>query len=239
MKKTLLTLLILALAAGTGFAEKYEDDGNWKSGKSWNCDSGERHGGYDRDDDQDQAGDRYERKRSRKDKSDWKRDKRGGQDRRGGPDQETKELMKAYHTIIRDLGKQARAETDEARKAELVEQLRIKLNEAADLMERKQAQRLIKAEQMLDKLRARIEEARANRESHIEEQLDRILSGKPPRRPESLGGFRNDKRGRVGRGRPDADMPPPPMDGDWPGDDAPPPPPEDDMPGDDMPPAEE
>ena len=145
--------------------------------------------------------------------------------------------MRADHKAIRELGEAARAETDEAKKAELVGQLRAKLGEVADRMQAHQEQRLAQAEERLANLKAKIEEGKTNRDSRIEEQVQRILSGERPRRPDAFkqfphakGGMRGD-RGDWSRG----DMAPPPG---AEGDELAPPPPED-MPDDAPPPPEE
>lgn len=118
---------------------------------------------------------------------------RGQMGRPDGPNRESMELMHAHFVIIRDLGERARAETDEAQKAELVAELRKELNITADLMEANQAKRLAKATARLEKLESRLEEAKANRDQMIEDRLQRILSGEGP-------GPRGDGEGRRDRG---------------------------------------
>jgi len=163
-------------------------------------------------------------------------DKRGGHGHPRGPmDEETMSLMRAHYTIIRDLGKQAREETDEVKKAELITELRVKLNEVTDLMVKKQEARLAHAEERLTGLKEKIEAAKTDREKMIDEKLERILSGeRPDRRPDAFNEHPYAKGGRHGHrggGYPFGDMPPPPpMEDDATHpleDDAPPPPPAD------------
>ena len=156
----------------------------------------------------------------------WNEDR---DERPGGPmSAEMKDQMRAEHRAIRELGKAARSETDEAKQAELVAQLRVKLGEVADRMQAHQEERLAQAEERLAGLKERIADGKANRDARIEEQVQRILSGERPQRPERFKDFPNAKGGlRGGRGGPefgpDGEMPPPPMGND---DDLPPPPPE-------------
>jgi len=168
-------------------------------------------------------------------------DKRGGGGHPRGPmDEKTMDLMRAHYTIIQDLGKQAREETDETKKAELITELRAKLNEVADLMVEKQEARLAYAEDRLAGLKEKIETAKTDREAMIDEKLERILAGKrPDRRPAAFDehpyakGGRGDRGNRGGYGMRDGSGPGSgPRDGSGPGcsddsseADAPPPPP--------------
>ena len=208
MKKYMLMLALAALAAGTAFAEEGEDAGSQHpKGKSWNREGGRQAWGQN--------------------------DMRGGQDRRGemeprggerpgGPlDPATMEQMKAYHKAIKQLGEAARAETDEAKKAELVAQLRAKLGEVADLMQQKWEERLAQAEERLAGLKARIEDSKTNRDQRIDEQVQRILAGERPMHHGGFDRFPTAPGGRPAGGPECGGMPPPPPAGD---DDLPPPP---------------
>lgn len=223
MKKYMMALVIAALAAGTAFAEEGSDDQGNEHGKAWSHGGGDRQGWQDRDGDQD---------RGPGGKQAWKKDKRGGKDRPGGPmDPAMMEQMKADHKEIKALGEAARAVTNEAAKAEIVAQLRAKLGEVADRMQAHQEKRLAQAEERIAELKAKIEDSKANRDKLIEEQVQRVLKGERPQRPEAFDRFPNAKGGMPGRGPAFGHMPPPP-----PGEDmAPPPPAEEDMP-EDMPP---
>ena len=204
MKKTLMLMTVAALAAGVACAQSAGDDNAGSPpGKAWGREGGR--GGWN------QA------------------DKRG--ERPAGPmDPETMQAMRAHHEEIRDLAGAARIETDEAKKAEIVARLRAKLGEVADLMQAKQEQRLAQAEERLAGLKERIEYAKAHREEMLDEQVQRVLSGERPQRPEAFKRFPHAKGGKHGQGfGPDDDMPPPEG-----ADELAPPPPED-MP-DDMPP---
>jgi hypothetical protein len=200
MKKTMMALMIAAVTAGTAFAEQGDDGGQRRKGKSWGDDPGGK-----------QA---------------WgQRDERGGDEERpGGPmmDPAQMEQMRADHKVIRELGQSARAETDEDKKAEIVSQLRVKLGEVADRMQANQEKRLAQAEERLTGLKARIDEEKTNRDSRIEEQIQRILSGERPQRPERFNKFPNAKGGMPGHEPACGGMPPPPAE-DMP-DDMPPPP---------------
>jgi hypothetical protein len=209
MKKTLMLIAIAALAAGSVFAPEGEDGQPKHQSKAWKQDNGGQPGWQDRENDNDQN-------RGPGDKQAWDRqDKRGGGDRPHGPmTPEEMEQMRATHEAIRDLAGAARLETDPAKKTELVAQLRTKLGEAADLMQAKQEKRLAQAEEHLADLKAKLEYAKANRETLLDEQVQRVLAGEKPMRPDRFKDFPNAKGGRP---------PPPPM-GDDLDDDMPPPP---------------
>lgn len=164
-------------------------------------------------------------------------DNRGpGRDARGGPvSDEMRAEMRAEHQAIRDLVGAARVETDETRKAVLVEQIRAKLGAVADRVQAHQEARLAQAEAQFNALKARIEDARERRDEIIEDQIQRLLAGERPGRPSAFDDFPYAKGGRANReGRPDRGPrgmrpPPPPPDEPLPGDIMPdniPPPPE-------------
>ena len=190
MKTCTLMILMAALAASSAYAEQDSSKPKQPNGtKTWNCD----------------AGGQEHRAQM---------DKRGG--RPDGPmDPEMMEAMKANHKAIRELGEAARAETDPTKKEELVAQLRTKLGEVGDLMQKKWEERLAQAEERLAGLKAKIEESKTNRDALIEEQVQRILSGERPQRPERFNDFPNAKGGH---------RPPPPPPGEEMDDDMPPPP---------------
>ncbi len=158
-----------------------------------------------------------------------------GRDARGGPvSDEMRAEMRAEHQAIRDLVGAARVETDETRKAELVEQIRAKLGAVADRMQAHQEERLAQAEERFTALKERIEDARERRDEIIEDQIQRLLAGERPERPAAFDDFPYAKGGRANRdGRPDRGPrgmrpPPPPPEEPHPGDimpdDVPPPP---------------
>ena len=185
MKKTLMLMTVAALAAGVACAQNAGDDnaGN-PPGKTWGREGGR--GGWNQ------------------------MDKRG--DRPSGPvDAETMQKMRAIHEEIRDLAGAARVETDATKKTEIVARLRAKLGEVADLMQAKQEQRLAQAEERLGGLKERIEYAKAHREEMLDEQVQRVLSGERPQRPEAFKRFPHAKGGMGGPDfGPGDDMPPPP-----------------------------
>ena len=188
MKNAMMLIAVAALAAGSAFANEGQDDSQDRKGK-WN-----RQG----------RGAQMEG--------------RGGENRPGGPmSPEMMQEMRDEHRAIKALADSARAETDEAKKAELVAQLRSKLGDVADRIQKHQDQRLAQAEERLAGLKERIEYAKTNRDSMIDEQLQRILSGERPRRHESFGDHPFAKGDRT---------PPPPPPGDD-MEDMPPPPEED------------
>ncbi|HRX07284.1 MAG TPA: hypothetical protein P5306_09400 [Kiritimatiellia bacterium] len=155
-------------------------------------------------------------------------DRGPGREMRGGPvSDEMRAEMRAEHQAIRDLVGAARVETDETRKAELVEQIRAKLGAVADRMQAHQEERLAQAEERFTALKERIEDARERRDEIIEDQIQRLLAGERPERPAAFDDFPYAKGGRAkGEGRPDRGprgMRPPP------------PPPEEPLPGDIMP----
>lgn len=200
MKTCMLMIAVAALAAGSAFAEKGNNEGPGcpQGKKAWSHEGGDRQG--------------------------WSQmDKRGGKDRPGGPlDPAEMEQMRAEHEAIRDLAGAVRLETDPAQKAALVDQLRAKLGVVADLMQVKQEKRLAQAEERLAGLKEKIEYGKTHRAELIEEQVQRILSGERPQRPDRFKDFPNAKHG-MPDGGPEDEMPPPPEDEDMPGDMPPPP----------------
>ena len=156
---------------------------------------------------------------------------RGREDRPGGPvSEEMRAQMRAERDAIRDIVGAIRVETDDSRKAELTGQLRTKLGSIADRMQAHQEERLAQAEERLSGLKERIEHAKANRDSLIEEEVQRLLSGERPGRPASFDDFPYAKGGMRGHGQGDGP-------GKMRGPRGPMPPPGDDM--DDMPPPPE
>ena len=213
MKKTLMLMTVAALAAGAACAQNAGDDNAGSPpGKAWGREGGR--GGWNQ------------------------MDKRG--DRPAGPvDAETMQKMRAAHEEIRDLAGAARIETDEAKKAEIVARLRAKLGEVADLMQVKQEQRLAQAEERLAGLKDRIEYAKTHREEMLDEQVQRVLSGERPQRPDAFKQFPHAKGGQMRGDHGDwnrGEMAPPP-EAEGAGEMAPPPP--EDMPEDMPPPPEE
>ena len=210
MKKCMLMIAVAALAAGSAFAqESNPGDGCPPGKKAWSHHNDNQQG--------------------------WgQMDKRGGKDRPGGPlDPAEMEQMRAKHEAIRDLAGAVRLETDPAKKAALVEQLRAKLGEIADRMQVHQEERLAQAEECLAGLKEKIEYGKTHRAELIEEQVQRILSGERPKRPAAFDKFPNAKHGLPESG-PEGEMPPPPED-----EEMAPPPTAEDMPGDVPPPPEE
>lgn len=111
---------------------------------------------------------------------------------------EMMEQMKADHQAIKALGEAARTVTNEAAKAEIVAQLRVKLGEVADRMQKHQEERLAQAEERLAGLKERVEYSKTNRDKLLDEQVQRILSGEKPRRPEAFDKFPHAKGGQSG-----------------------------------------
>ena len=213
MKTYMMALMIAAVAAGTAFAEEGNDDQEYRHGKAWSHGNGDQQGWGQRGDQDCEHGNQQG----------WNRqDRRGG--RPGGPlDPAEMEQMKADHKAIRELGEAARAVTNEAAKAEIIAQLRAKLGEVADRMQANQEKRLAQAEERIADLKAKIEDSKTNRDSLIEEQVQRVLKGERPGRPETFDRFPNAKGGMRGHGPANDDMPPPPAEEDMPGEMAPPP----------------
>jgi hypothetical protein len=222
MKRYMMALMIAAVAAGTAFAEEGNDEQESHGGKAWSHGNGGGQGWERGDRDRGNGGGQDRR---------GQMDKRGGKDRPGGPmSPEEMEQMKADHKVIQELGEAARAETDPAKKAEIVAQLRTKLADVGARMLANQEKRLVQAEERLAGLKEKIEYTKANRETLLDEQVQRILAGERPMHPGQFKDFPNAKGG-MSKGGPDfGGMPPPPM-----GDDMPPPPPGDE----DMPPPAE
>lgn len=110
-----------------------------------------------------------------------------GEPRHMGPTPEQREEFEAFRKLCKDV----RSETDEAKKAELVEELRGKLGRMADEQCERQKARLADAEERIaeqkarldaqvEALRAMIDDAETHRSEWIEEQLECILSGERP-----------------------------------------------------------
>jgi hypothetical protein len=198
MKTTLILTLAAALAAGTALAQHGDGYGQKQ-----------KRGGPDRE-------------RPGGGRPAWSQmDNRGGE-RPGGPmSDEMREKMRAEHQVIRDLAGAIRIETDETRKADLTAQLRTRLGDVADRMQKHQEERLAQAAEHLAGLQERIEYAKTHRDELIEEQLQNILSGKGPQRPAAFDRFPHAKGGPGGPG---GRRTPPPPPGEGPDDDLPPPP---------------
>ena len=159
--------------------------------------------------------------------------RRGEEGRGAMMSPEMRAQMKAEHEAIRDLAGAIRLETDEAKKTELVAQLRAKLGAVADRMQAAQEERLAQAEARLAGLKEKIAYAKENREKLLDEQVQRVLAGE---RPQRFDRFKDFPHAKGGRGGPAADMAPPPG-AEEPG--GLPPPPEMDMPGEAPPPPAE
>ncbi len=183
----------------------------------------------------------------------WAKMQRGGPPMSGPMSPEMMKEMRAAHQEIKALGEAARTVTNEAAKAEIVAQLRAKLGEVTDRMQKHQEERLAQAQERLTGLQDRIEYSKTNRDKMIEEQLQRILSGERPPRPAAFDKFPHAKGGQSGGegkegdnrrsqrrwdkrgGHWDAPPPPPPEMGN----EMAPPPPEEGLPGEVPPPPEE
>ena len=188
MKTTMMALIVAAVAAGTAWGEESNGCGEQPKGCPWANKQGE--------------------------KSAWSPGEERGHHPGGPMDHEMMGLMKANHKAIRELGEAARAETDPAKKEEIVAQLRTKLGEVNDLMQKKWEERLAQAEERISDLREKVEYSKANRDELIEEHVQRILSGEKPQRPDRFKDFPNAKGGH---------LPPPPPLGDEEEGDLPPP----------------
>ena len=123
-------------------------------------------------------------------------------------DPETMAQMRADQKAIMELGAAARAETDEAKKAEIVAQIRAKFGEAADRRAANHQKRIAQAEKTLADLKTKFEEDTANRDALIEKQIARVLAGERPMMPQRDRRFPHAK-GAMPEG-PAGEMPPPP-----------------------------
>lgn len=183
MKTTLIPLLALALASGTAFAAAHDDPDARRDERRW-----ERREGRP-------GPERGERR--------GRRGEGPGNRREGLPgpiSEEMRQEIREIHRVIKGLADAARAESDPTRKAEVVDLLRAKLYEAADKMQAHQERRLAEAEERLARLKERVAYARENRAEMIEEQIQRILAGEPPRRPAAFDDHPYAKGGRRGPG---------------------------------------
>ena len=197
MKKYLMTFLTMALAAGTAFAQE---------------------GGPGPNGPPDQPG-----------TAGMNGPPGNGQPARGADQSrpgeamspEMQNQMRADQRAIAQLGEAARAATDPAEKAKIVEQLRAKLNEIASRVQTHHEERIAQAEKYLENLRDNLQKEKDNRAGQIEEQIQRILSGELPRQPPDQSGgpgAPNGQRGGNGQAAspnapgqlPFGGMPPPP-----------------------------
>lgn len=133
-----------------------------------------------------------------------------------GPTEEERAEFAAFRKLCKDV----RAETDEAKKAEMTEALRAKLGEMADRQHERLQARLAAAEKRIEEQKARldrqladlkamIDEGEANRDEWIEEQCRCILSGeRPPMRPHRRGECGGPRHGKHRHGPPDSVQPP-------------------------------
>lgn len=219
MKKIMILTTLAALAAGTAFAQEGDDRGHGND-RDWNREGGGQHGNWS------QRDERNDRQGWNQDRRGWDQNRRGDEQRPGGPvDPALMQQMRDLNKAIRTLGESARAETNETAKAELVTQLKAKLGEVADLIQSGQEKRIAQAEERLASLKAKIEDSKKNRDSLIDEQVQRILSGEKPQRHDGYPGFPNAKGGHPEGGSEYGEMPPPPA-----GDDMAPPPAEEGAP---------
>lgn len=128
----------------------------------------------------------------------------GGEERRRSrlsPEQAKRfQQMRNTHREIMEIGKAARNETDPVKQEELVGQLRDKLNQVADKMQKMHEKRLKQAEQEIGRLRERAKEMSANRDERIEEQIQKILAGERLGPPEGERGKHGGKGKRDGKG---------------------------------------
>jgi isoleucyl-tRNA synthetase len=109
---------------------------------------------------------------------------------------QARQQMRQQRQAIMKLGEAARNETDPEKKKELVDQLRVKLNEVADKMQAMHEKRLKKVEQEIDRLREQAKKMTENRDERIEKQIEKILSGEHKKGPPEGGR-------RRGPGKPD------------------------------------
>lgn len=130
--------------------------------------------------------------------------KRDGMGERQRPQMspEQMEKMKAHREELMKLGEAARNEADPVKKEALVADIRTKVTEMVDKMQAEHEKRLERAEKELSTLREKLAEGEKNKAAQIEEHVQRIVAGKPPRgdgkRPE--GDFKREHR---------QDVPPP------------------------------
>ncbi len=203
MKKIMILTTLAALAAGTAFAQEGDDRGS-SNDRDWNRDSGGQHNSWN------QRDERNDRQGWNQDRRGWDQNRRGDEQRPGGPvDPALMQQMRDLNKAIRTLGESARAETNETAKAELVTQLKAKLGEVANLIQSGQEKRIAQAEERLASLKAKIEDSKKNRDSLIDEQVQRILSGEKPQRHGGYPGFPNAKGGHPEGGSEYGEMPPP------------------------------
>ena len=97
------------------------------------------------------------------------------------------EKMKAERAAIQKLAEAARNETDPVKKAERTDQLRAKVTEGAEKRNAEFRKRLGKAEEGVEKMKARLADAEKNKEQRIEKHVQGLLAGKKPARKEGKG----------------------------------------------------
>jgi len=104
----------------------------------------------------------------------------GAQNKRTPLSEKQRAEMKAHREAIQQLVDAARTETDPAKKAVLVDQLRVKLTDGAKKMQAEFSERLKKAEQGVEKMKQRLVDGKQNRAQRVEEHLQKLLTGETP-----------------------------------------------------------
>ncbi len=107
--------------------------------------------------------------------------------------EEQRAKMKEHRKAIQELAEIARAETDPVKKAELVDQLRVKVTEHVEKIQVEFRKRLKNAEQGVEKMKERFADAEKDMDQRIEQHVQDLLDGKKPERPERN---RSGERGR-------------------------------------------
>lgn len=164
MKKWIAAILMVVFAAGVSVAENKSPW--WKFG----------FGGQDEPQVQTEPAPRHQPGR-RPDMMQKGRRSDMQNNRRAKMSNEQRAKMKAYYEEIQKLAVAARTETDPAKKAELTEQLRVKLTQNAKKMQAEFRKRVEKAEQELGKMKERLDKGEGNMEKRVDEHLKKLLAG--------------------------------------------------------------
>lgn len=195
MKKTLTLLAGIALAAGFVQAQETQSQSRHRPERRERMERRERP----------ERGERAERqerseRRERQPRMAERRHHDGRHARFAPVSAEMRNQMRDERMAVRQLVDAIRKEADDAKKAELTNQLRAKLGEIADRVQAHQEERLALAEGQFTELKKRIEESKANRDSLIEEEIEHLVSGERPSRPASFGSFPFARGGAHGKG---------------------------------------
>jgi len=161
MKKWIVSILMVVFVAGLAGAE--EKPPWWKTG----------FGGNDKE--------KIETEQVRQ-RTQGERPDRKNEQRHSKMSEEQRQKTKANSEAIHRLVEAVRSEIDPVKKAELTEQLRVKLTEGAKMMQVEFRKRVEKAESEVVKMKKRLEKGEQNMEKRVDEHLKKLIAGEKSER---------------------------------------------------------